>query len=138
MDLMDKSSRRVDRSIDGQQRGCFLRSTSEPLLQPNPPSINDQGAAALGLRSKDIVVLAALKRSANELSSYQKKIFKVDDHIGIAISGLTADARSLAKCVSCCWVWVGLRRLARAVDAPLINQSINGPMEIEEFSRIKT
>lgn len=56
-----------------------------------------QGAAALGLRSKDYVVLAALKRSAHELSSYQKKIFKVDDHIGIAISGLTADARSLAK-----------------------------------------
>ena len=51
----------------------------------------------MGLRSKDFVVLAALKRSANELSSYQKKIFKVDDHIGIAISGLTADARSLAK-----------------------------------------
>ncbi|TFJ80039.1 hypothetical protein NSK_008597 [Nannochloropsis salina CCMP1776] len=56
-----------------------------------------QGACALGLRSKDFVVLAALKRSANELSSYQKKIFKVDNHIGIAISGLTADARSLAK-----------------------------------------
>ncbi len=59
-------------------------------------------------------MLAALKRSANELSSYQKKIFKVDDHIGIAISGLTADARSLAKCVlrfeSLCdkglgWAW---------------------------------
>jgi 20S proteasome subunit alpha 6 len=36
-------------------------------------------------------------RSSHELSSYQKKIFKIDDHIGIAISGLTADARSLAK-----------------------------------------
>eukprot|EP00624_Nannochloropsis_granulata_P002523 evm.model.NODE_22739_length_5049_cov_18.659536.2 len=36
-----------------------------------------QGACALGLRSKDFVVLAALKRSANELSSYQKKIFKI-------------------------------------------------------------
>jgi len=59
--------------------------------------ISSQGACALGLRSKDFVVLAALKRSANELSSYQKKIFKVDNHIGIAISGLTADARSLAK-----------------------------------------
>ena len=63
-----------------------------PFLQ-----YHTQGAAALGLKSKDYVVLAALKRSAHELSSHQKKIFKVDDHIGIAISGLTADARSLAK-----------------------------------------
>lgn len=71
-----------------------------PFITPSIPP--RQGAAALGLRSKDYVVLAALKRSANELSSYQKKIFKVDDHIGIAISGLTADARSLAKCVRAC------------------------------------
>lgn len=77
----------------------FFPHVFQPLLQ---------GAAALGLRSKDFVVLAALKRSANELSSYQKKIFKVDDHIGIAISGLTADARSLAKCVVCVWDgWMG-------------------------------
>jgi len=35
-------------------------------------------------------------RSTGELSSYQKKLFKIDDHIGIGIAGLTADARSLA------------------------------------------
>ena len=56
-----------------------------------------QGTACLGLRSNEYVVLAGLKRSPNELASYQKKLFKIDDHIGIAISGLTADARSLAK-----------------------------------------
>lgn len=56
-----------------------------------------QGAACLGLKSKDFVVLAALKRSSHELSSFQRKIFEIDEHIGIAISGLTADARSLAK-----------------------------------------
>lgn len=56
-----------------------------------------QGSACVGARSKTHAVMAALKRSTNDMSSYQKKIFKVDDHMGIAISGLTADARSLCK-----------------------------------------
>ena len=56
-----------------------------------------QGSACVGARSKTHAVMAALKRSTNDMSSYQKKIFKVDDHMGISISGLTADARSLCK-----------------------------------------
>lgn len=56
-----------------------------------------QGSACLGLRSKTHVVLAALKRSPNELASYQKKIVRVDDHMGVAIAGLTADGRTLVK-----------------------------------------
>lgn len=56
-----------------------------------------QGTACLGLRSKTHVVLAALKRSPNELAANQKKIHKIDDHMGIAMSGLTADGRSLVK-----------------------------------------
>ncbi|CAM9338516.1 unnamed protein product [Phaeothamnion confervicola] len=56
-----------------------------------------QGSACLGIRSDTHVVLAALKRSPNELAAYQKKILKVDEHMGVAIAGLTADARSLAK-----------------------------------------
>lgn len=59
-----------------------------------------QGTACLGLRSKTHVVLAALKRSPNELAVNQKKIFKIDDHMGIAMSGLTADGRSLIRCVA--------------------------------------
>lgn len=43
------------------------------------------------------VVLATLKRSESELSSFQKKVFKVDDHMGMAISGLTSDGRVLCK-----------------------------------------
>jgi 20S proteasome subunit alpha 6 len=35
-------------------------------------------------------------RSTNELSSFQEKVFKIDDHMGIAIAGLTSDARTLA------------------------------------------
>ena len=40
-------------------------------------------------------MLVALKRSTSELSSYQKKIFPVDDHVGASIAGLTADGRLL-------------------------------------------
>jgi len=43
------------------------------------------------------VVLASLKRAANDLSSHQKKLFPIDSHIGIGMSGLTADGRQLVK-----------------------------------------
>jgi len=56
-----------------------------------------QGSACVGVKSKKYAFLAALKRSHNDMSSYQKKVFKVDEHVGISISGLTADARSLCK-----------------------------------------
>ncbi|GBF94488.1 proteasome subunit alpha-like [Raphidocelis subcapitata] len=56
-----------------------------------------QGSCAVGLTSKTHAVLATLKRAQNELSSYQRKIFKIDDHMGIAISGLTADGRVLCR-----------------------------------------
>lgn len=56
-----------------------------------------QGSACVGLRSDSMVVLGALKRSVSELSSHQKKLLQIDDHMGIGIAGLTADARSLAK-----------------------------------------
>jgi 20S proteasome subunit alpha 6 len=56
-----------------------------------------QGSAVVGATSKTHAVLAALKRRPSELASYQQKVFRIDDHVGIAISGLTADARSLCK-----------------------------------------
>jgi 20S proteasome subunit alpha 6 len=56
-----------------------------------------QGSACVGFRSKTHVVLAALKRRTSELATHQQKVFNIDDHMGIAIAGLTADARSLAK-----------------------------------------
>ncbi|CAN3373078.1 hypothetical protein DIURU_005299 [Diutina rugosa] len=56
-----------------------------------------QGSAAVGLASKSHVVLVALKRNAEELGSYQKKIIKVDDHMGIALAGLAPDARVLSN-----------------------------------------
>ncbi|CAK9176383.1 unnamed protein product [Ilex paraguariensis] len=56
-----------------------------------------QGSAAIGLRSKTHVVLASVNKANSELSSHQKKIFKVDDHIGVGIAGLTADGRVLSR-----------------------------------------
>ena len=56
-----------------------------------------QGSCSVGLRTNDWVVVGSLKRSSSELASYQQKVFKVDDSLGIAISGLISDARVLAQ-----------------------------------------
>jgi 20S proteasome subunit alpha 6 len=56
-----------------------------------------QGSACVGIKGENFVVLGALKRSPSEMSTHQKKIMKIDDHMAIAIAGLTADARSIAK-----------------------------------------
>lgn len=56
-----------------------------------------QGAAAVGLRSKTHVVLASLKRATSELASHTQKVFKIDDHMAIATSGLAADGRILCR-----------------------------------------
>jgi 20S proteasome subunit alpha 6 len=37
------------------------------------------------------------QRNAEELSSYQKKLLPIDEHVGIAIAGLTSDARVLSN-----------------------------------------
>lgn len=56
-----------------------------------------QGSAVVGIRSSTHVVLATLKRSASELASHQKKLYEIDSHVGVAIAGLTADARVLTR-----------------------------------------
>jgi 20S proteasome subunit alpha 6 len=82
-----------------------------------------QGSASVGMRNKTHVVLATLKRSISELASHQKKLSEVDSHVGVAISGLTADARVLTRfmrneCLNHSYVYgtqVPLTRLALAV-----------------------
>jgi len=56
-----------------------------------------QGSCSVGLRNSKFAVVASLKRSSSELASYQQKVYKIDDHLGIAISGLISDARVLAQ-----------------------------------------
>ncbi|XP_076178152.1 proteasome alpha6 subunit [Ptiloglossa arizonensis] len=55
------------------------------------------GSATVGLKNKTHAVLIALKRASSELSAHQKKIIPIDKHMGISISGLTADARMLSR-----------------------------------------
>jgi len=56
-----------------------------------------QGSATVGLKSNTHAVLVALKRASSELSAHQKKILPIDDHVGISIAGLTADARTISR-----------------------------------------
>jgi 20S proteasome subunit alpha 6 len=57
----------------------------------------EQGEAVLALRSENDVVICSIKRARSELADPTQKIFKIDDHMGIGIAGLTADARVLAE-----------------------------------------
>lgn len=56
-----------------------------------------RGYTALGAKTEDGVVLAAERRTTSELveDGSVEKIFKIDNHIGAAASGLIADARVL-------------------------------------------
>ena len=56
-----------------------------------------QGSAAVALKNKDYSVIVALKRAPSELSSFQEKLIPIDSHIGMAITGLTADGFLLAR-----------------------------------------
>lgn len=56
-----------------------------------------RGATVVGIRGKDCVVLAADKRITTGLMipSSVEKVYKIDEHIAIATSGLVADGRKL-------------------------------------------
>ncbi|KAL5351746.1 Proteasome subunit alpha type-6 [Pseudogymnoascus australis] len=56
-----------------------------------------QGSVVVGLVSKTHAVLVALKRNAEELSSYQKKVIAIDSHFGLGLAGLASDARVLSN-----------------------------------------
>lgn len=56
-----------------------------------------RGTTALGIKAKDGAVLLVDKRTTTRLVELEsiEKIFQIDDHIGVATSGLVADARAL-------------------------------------------
>ncbi|KAJ3429500.1 proteasome subunit alpha type [Anaeramoeba flamelloides] len=57
------------------------------------------GSTAIGIRTNEGVVLVVEKRLTSSLleSSSIEKIVKIDEHIGCAMSGLTADSRTLVE-----------------------------------------
>jgi proteasome alpha subunit len=58
-----------------------------------------RGSPIVGVRSNEGVVLAALEPQLRKLAapSNSKKIFKIDEHVGVAIAGLSPDARVLIR-----------------------------------------
>jgi proteasome alpha subunit len=58
-----------------------------------------RGSPIVGIKSAEGVVLAVLEPQLSKLAAptSSKKIFRIDDHVGVAIAGLGPDARVLIK-----------------------------------------
>jgi proteasome alpha subunit len=58
-----------------------------------------RGATVIGIKYREGVVLAADKKTAGKLAvpGSIEKIFQIDDHIGVAASGMMADTRILVE-----------------------------------------
>mmetsp|Transcript_26556 Transcript_26556/g.37804 ORF Transcript_26556/g.37804 Transcript_26556/m.37804 type:complete len:255 (+) Transcript_26556:33-797(+) len=57
-----------------------------------------QAGSAVGIKAKDGVVLAAQKMITSKLLDIRKtaeKMYKIDDHVAVAVAGITADANIL-------------------------------------------
>lgn len=77
------------------------------------------GTASVAVKSKTHAVLCSLQRSLSELASHQKKIFDIDSHCGVAISGMTADARLLIR-----WMRNETVNHRFVFDAPLLTSRL--------------
>lgn len=58
-----------------------------------------RGSPIVGIRSDEGVVLAAMEPQQSKLAApgSSKKIYRIDDHVGVAVSGLSPDARVLIR-----------------------------------------
>ncbi|MDD3976545.1 archaeal proteasome endopeptidase complex subunit alpha [Methanomicrobium antiquum] len=82
-----------------------------------------RGTTAVGIKCLDGVVLIVDKRVSSRLleQSSIEKIFKIDDHIGVASSGLVGDARALVD--------------RARVESQINRVSYNEAIEIETLSK---
>ncbi len=58
-----------------------------------------RGSPIVGIKTEEGVVLAVLEPQLSKLAAptNSKKIFRIDDHVGVAIAGLSPDARVLIR-----------------------------------------
>ena len=49
------------------------------------------------MQGKEHAIIATLHRTQSELSSSLNKVFKIDDHLGIAVSGVASDGRHMCR-----------------------------------------
>jgi 20S proteasome subunit alpha 6 len=56
-----------------------------------------QGSLSVAVKSQNCSVLLALKKNPSKLACYQEKIFQINQHNAVVVSGITADARVLIK-----------------------------------------
>jgi proteasome alpha subunit len=82
-----------------------------------------RGTTAVGIKAKDGVVLIVDKRVNSKLleASSIEKIFKIDEHIGVASSGLVGDARALVD--------------RARVECQINRVSYDEPIEVEALSK---
>jgi len=82
-----------------------------------------RGTTAVGIKAKDGVVLIVDKRVSSKLleASSIEKIFKIDEHIGVASSGLVGDARALVD--------------RARVECQINRVSYDEPIEVEALSK---
>ncbi|MCD6357652.1 MAG: proteasome endopeptidase complex, archaeal, alpha subunit [Thermoprotei archaeon] len=80
----------------GYDRAVILFSPDGRLFQVEyAHEAVKKGSTTLGIKTPEGVVLAAEKRQPSRLAESAEKIKKIDDHVGLAFSGLFGDARVL-------------------------------------------
>ncbi|KAK6590982.1 proteasome A type subunit [Cryptosporidium xiaoi] len=95
-----------------------------------------QGTTVVGARNNDIVVLVCIKKSTSKLAGYQRKLYKIDDHIAAAVSGITADAK-----VVCSYLRSECLNHSFTFDAPipmniLVNKlGLKSQLNTQEYGR---
>lgn len=76
-----------------------MRSIREPGSQIKHATYAvSMGTPVIGLKSDTHCILGCYKKQQSQFSSHDRKFFGIDDHCGIGIAGLQADARTFNLC----------------------------------------